>query len=640
MTSSVFFRFKSQKEPTRVAFDGTGISVFELKREIILSNRLGDGTDFELVISSEDTGEDGVEYDDDTHLIPRSTAVIAKRLPAFKPGRGGAARYVSGKMPQNAKNSHRTDTAAGNPATSKRAETSNGLSDMNGARTEEEKIAAMFKLGADQWAQQQQEMANAIPVHRSGPSKGKQANVPDRPPPPGYVCYRCGEKGHWIQACPTNDDPAYVNRPRVKRTTGIPRSFLKTVEKPTAIANDGTVDETKQPAGVMVNADGEWVVAEPDKASWDQYQARAKVSAAAQEEAVRGNKALQEKGLECPIDKRLFTEPMQTPCCQKTYCLECITNTLLDNDLKCPHCATENVPVDDLTPDEQMTSRIQEYKQEQEEQMRWSLEATKSPGGDCQDGKNTLEQETADVVEAVTKSTSGTSKQSTQAPQISTTDSPGPENTAPENSKEGMSKKRPAESPLTNTHTPPRPSIEAKQHGDPKASANSTTPSISLSTATSGMAQTMGSIARPVAANFMNMSMGMMPPLPMGMGPYSSMGLVNPFMGGSGANWNAIWNGTFPQQPMGTTGGGFPNGMTNNQFSAHNVQLPMHNGYAGPNGMGANGIVRGSFPNQQRNHFAGFKANEEDSAYFRKPVNPHRHQARRNVNRPADYREI
>ena len=57
MTSSVFFRFKSQKEPTRVAFDGTGISVFELKREIILSNRLGDGSDFELIISSEDTGE-------------------------------------------------------------------------------------------------------------------------------------------------------------------------------------------------------------------------------------------------------------------------------------------------------------------------------------------------------------------------------------------------------------------------------------------------------------------------------------------------------------------------------------------------------------------------------------------------------
>lgn len=57
MSSSVFFRFKSHKEPSRVVFDGTGISVFELKREIISLNRLGDGTDFELVISEEDTNE-------------------------------------------------------------------------------------------------------------------------------------------------------------------------------------------------------------------------------------------------------------------------------------------------------------------------------------------------------------------------------------------------------------------------------------------------------------------------------------------------------------------------------------------------------------------------------------------------------
>ena len=57
MSSSVFFRFKSQREPSRITFDGTGISVFELKRDIILQNKLGDGTDFELVISSEDADE-------------------------------------------------------------------------------------------------------------------------------------------------------------------------------------------------------------------------------------------------------------------------------------------------------------------------------------------------------------------------------------------------------------------------------------------------------------------------------------------------------------------------------------------------------------------------------------------------------
>ena len=25
-----------------------------------------------------------------------------------------------------------------------------------------------------------------------------------RPPPPNYICYRCGQKGHWIKLCPTN----------------------------------------------------------------------------------------------------------------------------------------------------------------------------------------------------------------------------------------------------------------------------------------------------------------------------------------------------------------------------------------------------------------------------------------------------
>lgn len=63
-------------------------------------------------------------------------------------------------MPQNAKTSHRGDASTLNSAsTTKKAEPAHRLSEMNGAQTEEEKIAAMFKLGADQWAQQQQEMA-------------------------------------------------------------------------------------------------------------------------------------------------------------------------------------------------------------------------------------------------------------------------------------------------------------------------------------------------------------------------------------------------------------------------------------------------------------------------------------------------
>jgi hypothetical protein len=62
-------------------------------------------------------------------------------------------------------------------------------------------------------------------------------------------------QGHWIQDCPTNNDREYDNRPRIKRTTGIPRSFLKTVEN----AKNGQVAQ-----GVMITPEGGLVVAQPD----------------------------------------------------------------------------------------------------------------------------------------------------------------------------------------------------------------------------------------------------------------------------------------------------------------------------------------------------------------------------------------
>jgi protein MPE1 len=175
MSSSVFFKFKSQKEPTRVEFDGTGISVFELKRDIILKSGLGDGTDFDLAIYSED-GSDGklhrayyifpaqadriLEYDDDTTIIPRSTTVVARRLPASKPGAGRGARYVSGKMPQSAKNSARREQAI--KATTSKPANSTVFNQMNSALTEEEKMNAMFAAQSEQWSAQQEEMSQYV----------------------------------------------------------------------------------------------------------------------------------------------------------------------------------------------------------------------------------------------------------------------------------------------------------------------------------------------------------------------------------------------------------------------------------------------------------------------------------------------
>jgi len=120
--------------------------------------------------------------------------------------------------------------------------------------------------------------------------------------------------------------------------------------------------------------------------------------------------------------------------------------------------------------------------------------------------------------------------------------------------------------------------------------------------------------------NMGNMGMGMMNPM-MGNG-MPGFGM-NGFAGGMQGNPNGMWGGPAAGQNMnmGNTGAG----------------QNMNMGPAGPRMNGYNP--------QQQQHGPGFKnfthqpADEED-AYFRKPVNPHRHQNRQRRARPSDYREL
>ena len=199
MASYVYFKFRAQKEPQRVTIDGPHTDVWNLKREIISISRLGDGTDFDLKIFKENSNEGKVdfafgrrnnanvrvEYTDDTEIIPKDSTVLAKRLPASAPGKGRAARYVSGKPPVSAK--HTTSSAA-----SKAVKTV----DMDKAMTEQERLQAMFQMTDAQWQQKQEEMAHETRVPMQGTKPfNKKANVPEGEPPHGYICYRCGKKG-------------------------------------------------------------------------------------------------------------------------------------------------------------------------------------------------------------------------------------------------------------------------------------------------------------------------------------------------------------------------------------------------------------------------------------------------------------
>lgn len=447
----------------------------------------------------------------------------------------------------------------------------------------------------------------------------KQAAVPDKPPPPGYVCHRCGEKGHWIQACPTNTDPNYDGRPKFRRTTGIPRSFLKVIEKPEAVDENGKVDVSQLPAGAMYTANGEWVIARPDEATWDKYQQNQKVSAEQAKELEADKEAMRARGLECSIDQKMFVDPVKTPCCGKTYCQTCIENALIDSDFVCPNCQ-EQCLLEDLKPDDETVEKVKAFSEEMkaERQKKQAEDAAKkSPS-----------------VNAATPNAAAKS--------------PSPPGSRPGSSN---GKKRAAEEELENTHKPAGPAAmkkSASKDGTPAAQSTpaptgpaADTPSAPAMPAPKNMQEfiaQMNSMAggMPGMNAMMNpMMMGGMNPAMMGMmGGMPNMGMMNGMGGMPNMGMNGFGGG-FPQQQQqsgGQQGNAPPAGPKAWQQQQQQQQWGM-NGMGGM-GMGMNGMMGGMGMN-------GGMPQGDGGAYFRQPVNPGRHQNRnQRRQRSVDYKQM
>lgn len=350
MSSTIYYKFRSQKDTFRVGFDGTGITVFDLKREIINDNKLGDGTDFQLKIYNPDTLE---EYEDDTTVIGRSSMVIAKRCPSVKlsvNGKsviGNATRYVMGKPRVMSKR-------AMTPSV-----TSSGNAKVEG-QTEEERIANMFANQETQWEQTQQEMSQAQPIFQQR-NVGSAPGQDQEPPPPGYMCYRCGGRGHWIKNCPTNNNPNFEGK-RIKRTTGIPKKFLKSIEIDPSSMTPEEMAEKK----VMVTDEGKFVVHMADQTSWEDYQRRQQQQSymMSQEDKLymKGQFPDLPDELKCCLTGGLLRDPVKcTKCCGKVVSRLAMEDALLESDFVCPLCQTSDILLDSLEPVQEIQRKVQEF---------------------------------------------------------------------------------------------------------------------------------------------------------------------------------------------------------------------------------------------------------------------------------------
>ncbi|CEP07044.1 hypothetical protein [Parasitella parasitica] len=395
--SVIYYKLRSAKDSDYdvFTFDGPGATVFDLKREIIRAKKFGKGTEFDIAVYNAQTDE---EYKDDVFVVPRNTSVIVRRLPAARPGKGTAQRYVLGVLPTEGKGAGGFGIMKGGPSSGSGGVGSsggNGLPNLSGGRnmvlnaqrtqpanrppqlpvggdgnnnegdgpkddSEEARIQAMFQQTTDQWGAMQERLAEQqyIPYNARGGgdarrgrggfqgspgglthrdvSENKEGQMPQRVPPPTYVCYRCGQKGHYINQCPTNGDKDYDKHPRIKRTTGIPRSFLKVIEEPKNAVKAGT-------GGLMVTPKGDIVVAQADSSSWDKHVAKAATTiglgASTAGDLMDWYDSIPvPKYLQCPICNGILREATITPCCGASFCDECIRVHLMENDFACQDC--------------------------------------------------------------------------------------------------------------------------------------------------------------------------------------------------------------------------------------------------------------------------------------------------------------
>uniref|UniRef100_A0ABM5F024 E3 ubiquitin-protein ligase RBBP6 isoform X1 n=2 Tax=Pogona vitticeps TaxID=103695 RepID=A0ABM5F024_9SAUR len=324
--SCVHYKFSSKLNYDTVTFDGLHISLFDLKRQIMGREKLK-AADCDLQITNAQTKE---EYTDDNALIPKNSSVIVRRIPI-----GGvkctSKTYVISRTEPVSGPSKAIDDSSASISLAQLTKTAN-LAEANAS--EEDKIKAMMSQSGHEYD----------PIN--------YMKKPLGPPPPTYTCFRCGKPGHYIKICPTNGDKNFESVPRIKKSTGIPRSFMMEVQDPNT--KGAMLTNTGKYAIPTIDAEA-YAIGKKEKPPFLPEEP----SSSSEEDDPIPDELL------CLICKDIMTDAVVIPCCGNSYCDECIRTSLLESEEHtCPTCHQTDVSPDALIANKFLRQAVNNFKNE------------------------------------------------------------------------------------------------------------------------------------------------------------------------------------------------------------------------------------------------------------------------------------
>ncbi|XP_057850363.2 E3 ubiquitin ligase PARAQUAT TOLERANCE 3 isoform X1 [Cryptomeria japonica] len=317
----VHFKFRSAVEFDSVELEGPSISIRDLKQKIAYHKKLNTCKDFDLLITNAETGQ---EYIDDSILVPQNTSVIIKRVPAARPKSAVVVPDIESLVKVSSiKITEKDDTQQ---SLSLSIADDNGFGDFGIDLYADSENHEKYMDGSDNIAGLINNADMDTKRQDQGPYSGSQMLVKDN-------FGKSILSGHCISRCVRNGDSA----------NGIKKSEL-------------SVHINSEDRDISYNTSDQLVT--PLKSNQMIFAKKADAIL-----PTLPNSELPSE-LKCSLCQAIFKEAVMIPCCQFSFCHDCIMRVLIENG-RCPQCNSSKFKIDELLPNIALRQAIEHFLESQ-----------------------------------------------------------------------------------------------------------------------------------------------------------------------------------------------------------------------------------------------------------------------------------